>query len=187
MDREINVEMTPRVVRWALFYRLRIVFFIMAIMLLALAWSSIIQARYGISWEWDGYIVPILFILFFAWTIFSSYRNTMSQIRKMKTPVIHYRFTDEFLYVNSDLASGQNSWAVFKGLRRNAKIWKIVTMAGVALILPVEQLDDELKAFLTAKLPSLTKPIWKRPFTIIATVLLLLIFLMYFLQYFRRD
>ena len=186
MDRSIDVEMTSRLVWRGLFYQLRAVIFVMTLMLLATSWRIIMFVQHGLPSDihvsWETFLTPGLLLLFVGWAIFFSYRNTMSQIKKMKIPAIHYRFTDDYLYISSDLASGQNTWAVFKGLQKHSKIWRIVTQSGLSFILPVELLDEELKAFLTTKLHRPTKPIWKRPSTVIAALLILMILVMFFAQ-----
>jgi hypothetical protein len=138
--------------------------------------------RVGVRWIWGAYATPGIFILFIGWIVYYSYRHSLAQVRKMKTPVIHYRVTDEFLYVQSDLASGQNSWAIFKGLQKHAKLWRIITQQGASMILPVENLDDALKSFLSAKLSSVDKPFGSRFFVILGFWFLVFIVIMYFFK-----
>ena len=187
MNREIKVAMTPRLILWAVFYQLRPLLVILTLVLMALSWESAFQIHKGAAWTWQLFITPVFLIFFFAWLAFLSYRNTMVQIRKLKTPVIQFRFTDDFLYVKTDLSSGENSWAVFKGLQKHAKVWRIVLQSGTALILPAEGLDDELKAFLSGKLPSLKRAFWKGRMTLVAIWLVIFVLAMYFLKHFHHD
>lgn len=187
MNREVKVAMTSRLVLWAVFYQLRPLLVILILVMLALSGESILQIERGAPLSWQFFITPAFLIFFFAWLIFLSYRNTMAQIRKLKTPVIQFRFTDEFLYVKTDLSSGENAWALFKGLQKHAKVWRIVLQSGTALILPAEGLDDELKAFLSGKLPSLKRAFWKGRMTLVAIWLVIFVLAMYFLKHFHHD
>lgn len=181
MDRKIDVEMTSRLILWSIFYQMRFFLIIPSVMILVLIWSLVTQARLGVPFGWDFLITPLIFIGLFFWAPVSAYRRTMSQIKKMKTPVMHYHFTDESLNIDTDLSSGRNKWEVFKGLRKHGKIWSIVTQSGLSFTLPVEQLDGELRDFLASKLISLTKSFWKRTATSIFIWLLLSVIVFYFM------
>lgn len=185
MDRKIDVEMTSRLVAWTAFYQTRIFSFIPAIMIFALAWGIFMQARAGLSFQWNVLITPTIFIGFLIWVPVNSYRKSMARIKKMKTPFIHYHFTDENLNIDTDLSSGQNKWEIFKGLRKNKKVWRIVTQSGLSFVLPVEQLDEELKAFLSSKLIDLSKANFKKYLIVFGFWILFFVALMCYLKYFH--
>jgi hypothetical protein len=122
------------------------------IVLACIQFSIISQGNYQTMDVLLNFLPFLLVPVFFGAIFYSAYSKNMAMIRKMKTPDVKYRITDDWLYIDSDLSSGKNSWAVYKGLRKNAKIWRAITQAGASQILPVEQLDEELKAFLSEKL-----------------------------------
>jgi hypothetical protein len=187
MDRELTVNLTPRIIRWTIFYQLRPLLLIFGIMGLVVIWNFYMVFSHGspMASELLTQFLPyLLFPVFFGVIIYSSYRKNLALIAKMKTANIKYRITDDWLYVESDLGTGQNSWLLYKGLWKNAKVWRVVLNSGGAHVFPVEQLDEELKIFLSAKLPNKGRGAnWF--FRVLAGWLLVLIIILYFLKLFR--
>lgn len=185
MDREITVNLTPRLIRWTLFYQLRPLIAIFIIVTLGLSFDSFTAFSQKGILSMDAWIhfLPVLLIpAFFVFAFYSAYSKNLAQVRKMKTPTVKYRITDESFYVESDLTQGKTAWVAYKELRKNAKLWQVVVQGGSAHILPVELLDEELKSFLSAKLPKPSRT-WKRSsFTIFAIWLLLLVVVYFFFR-----
>jgi hypothetical protein len=160
MDREITVTLTPRLVRWTLAYQFQPLFFIFGFVFLALAFNLyLFISRGGVFTLTTGpaYTTSIFIPLVFSARLYSAYSKSMDQVNKLKSPLMKYRFMEEGLYIRSELGSVKTSWAHFKGLRKNAKLWRVIAPTGSTISLPVELLDEELKIFLSAKLPSQTK------------------------------
>jgi hypothetical protein len=154
MDREVTVNLTPQLLRLTIFYQARAILWFL---LLAFLW---VVANLGIFLSYGGVltgaayfsVLTVAIILaFIALKFYGSYAKGLSQIQKMKNPEMKYRFTDDWLYVDSELGSSKNSWPTVKGLRKNPKLWRLISQSNTSFSIPVEQLDGELKAFLTAK------------------------------------
>lgn len=185
MDREITVPLTPRLVRWTFFYQLRPVLFICFIWVVGSLWNIVFLLLHGIQLTWQEFtsLAPYLLIAFwFLWMLYASYKKNLAQIGKMKNPIVHYRLTDEYLYVQNDLSSGQTVWGAFKGLNKKPKIWFVMTDQGASHIFPVELLDDELKAFLETKLPKFKG---NRRLSMLVFWILLAVLILYFLHQMR--
>jgi len=90
--------------------------------------------------------------------LYSSYSKSLAQIQKMKIPEIKYRFTDDSVDIDSDLASTRHSWDAFKSLKKHPRLWRLVTKANTSFALPVELLDRPLKEFLTSKFSKIGNP-----------------------------
>jgi hypothetical protein len=106
----------------------------------------------------------------------------MAQLKRMKSPILKYRITDDGIYLRSELGSGKTPWSVFKGLRKNKKIWRVIAPSKSTISLPVELLDEELKAFLSSQLPSKTRGAWNWFSILLGLLLLILIFFLYFIK-----
>ena len=128
------------------------------------------------------YLSPVLMLLFLLFVLYSAYSRSTAMVRKMKSPHMKYRITDKWFYVESELSSGKNSWSVFKGLQKNARLWLIVIHSGAAFVIPAEFLDEKLKTFLSSKLP--TKPVnyLTKTFKIVALWLLAVIVVLYWIR-----
>jgi hypothetical protein len=160
MDREITVTLTPRLVRWTLIYQFQPLLLIFGFVFLALACNIyLFISRGGHLTPTTGvaYLASLCIPLFLCMRVYSAYSKSMAQMNKMKSPIMKYRFKDEGLYLQSEMGSGKTRWADFKGLRKNPKLWRVIAPNGTTISLPVEVLDEELKGFLSAKLPSKTK------------------------------
>ncbi len=184
MDREITVSLTPRLLRWTLFYQFRQIIFIFGIIffiLIIYIFNFISRGGVLIPETCISYSPILIGPLLIGFLLFSSYSKNLAQIQKMKSPSIKYRMTDEWLYVQSELGSGQNAWAAYKEIRKNAKLWRVVAQSGVSYIIPVELLDEELKTFLSAKLPKSPRDS-NRLFKTLAFWLLASVVVMYFLR-----
>lgn len=183
MDKEITVTLTPKLIRLTLFYQFRQNIIFIGFIILVLASTQFLAISHG-SFQPMAVLLnflPFLFILFFLGVIFySAYSKNIAMIRKMKSPDVKFRITDDWLYVDSDLTSGKNSWAVYKGLQKNKKIWRVITQTGASHVFPVEQMDEELKAFLSKKLPKPPRTLYGY-FKILIFGLLVFVVLMYFL------
>jgi|GEM_PF-3556171 len=156
MDREISVNLTPLLVRWTIYYQLRPLFLFLSAMFLLIAWNIWMVLSHGGVWSTEAWlsILPYFLIpVFLTVLLYRGYTKNLALIRKMKTPVMKYRFTDEWLYVESDLTTGKNAWSLYRGLLKHKKIWRLLTHPGAAHVFPTELLDSELKAFLTSKVP----------------------------------
>jgi hypothetical protein len=154
VDREVTVTLTPQLLRLTLFYQARAALWFL---LLAFLW---ILANLGIYLAYGGVltgaayfsVLPVaLILIFLCLRFYGSYARGLAQIQKMKNPEMKYRFTDDWLYVDSELGSSKNSWQAVKGLRKNTKLWRLVSQSNASFALPVEQLDEDLKTFLTSK------------------------------------
>jgi hypothetical protein len=154
MDREIIVSLTPKIIRKSFFYQFRGNLFIAGIILLFILSVIVHLKSIGSNINWGNYSILAVFSILICAVPYRVYRRFMNQIRKMNSPLVRYRITDDRFYVESDLASGQNSWAVFKDLQKYPKIWLLVTQGGSSFILPAELLDEELKQFLSDKVLS---------------------------------
>ena len=188
MDRQINVTLTPGLIRWTLYYQLQflIILFGFGFLLVAYNLYHFISRGGVVGTEMLLSFLPYLAVpLFFGILLYSAYSKNIALIKKMKTPVVKYRITDEWLHVESDLASGQNSWVVFRGLQKNAKLWRLITQSGAAFIFPVELLDEELKAFLSAKVPKSSRPL-NRVLVFVAFWALLTFFFFWFFKSMRH-
>jgi hypothetical protein len=160
MDREITVTLTPQLVRWTLIYQFQPLLFIFGFVFLALACNIyLFISRGGHLTPTTGfaYLASLFIPLFLCRRLYSAYSKSMAQMNQMKSPIMQYRLTDEGLYLRSELGSGKTRWADFRGLRKNPKLWRVIAPSGATISLPVELLDEELKAFLSAKVPSKTK------------------------------
>ncbi len=185
MDREITVTLTPRLVKWTLYYQFRPLIFIVIFVFLALISNIYIFISRGGVPDWKTYLsyLPAVAIpLFLCFLLYSAYSKSLTQIKKLKSPVMKYRMTDEGLVIQSELGSVKNPWAIFKGLRKNGKLWRIISPTGATISIPVDFLDEKAKAFLSSKLSSITVPFWNRFPVILGFLLLVLIILMYFFK-----
>jgi membrane protein implicated in regulation of membrane protease activity len=182
MDLKMTVTLTPRVLRWAIFYQLRHLIILIGSITLALIGAVAFMARRGADLPTTAYALPIflLFLLFFAF--YSSYSRSMAVVRKMKSPRMKYRITDKYFYVETDLSSGKNSWSVFKGLQKNGRLWLVVIHSGAAFLIPTEFLDEKLKAFLSSKLPSTPVSYLIHTFKWLAFYLLAVIVIVFFVK-----
>ncbi len=154
MDREISVHLNAGLFRLAFLYRIKsiIIGFAFPILGAAAILLHLITSGPLIPRDYFGKIMPIVLILLWCWFIFYNlYHKNMVMIQKMKEPLIKYRFTDEWFYVNSELGSEQNPWNVIKRIQKDTKLWRLIYGSEKAYVIPTELLDDELKYFLTEK------------------------------------
>jgi hypothetical protein len=185
MDREITVNLTPKLMRWTLYYQFRPLIFIIVFVFLALISNVYLFVSRGGVFTWKTCLayMPALFIfLFICSLLYSAYSKSLAQIKKLKSPVMKYRMMDDGLVVQSELGSGKNLWAAFKGLRKNGKLWRVIAPTGATISIPVEYLDDKAKDFLSSKLSSTTARPRSRFPLILGFLLLLFIILMYFFK-----
>ncbi len=183
LDREITVTLTPKIIRLTIYYQfLKYIYFI-GFAFLALTCAEFFIVSQGHFQTMDVLLnfLPFLVVpVFFGFVFYSAYSKNMAMIRKMKTPDIKFRITDDWLYIDSDLTSGKNSWAIYKGLQKNKKIWRVITQTGASHVFPVEQLDEEMKSFLSKKLPKPPRTLYGY-FKILIFWLFVFVVLMYFL------
>jgi len=179
MDREITVTLTPQLLRLTIFYQAR------AILLFFLLFFLWILANLVIFWVFGGVltgaayfsVLPVaLILIFLCLRFYGSYTRSMAQIQKMKNPEMKYRFTDDWLYVDSELSSSKNSWEMVKGLRKNPKLWRLITQSNASLAIPIEQLDEDLKVFLSSKL---SKKPGKNPVLVLVIWLVVFVLVLY--------
>jgi hypothetical protein len=157
MDREITVAMTPQLLMLTIFYQSRVILLICAFSFfwvfinlgLFVAHGGVLTAAAFIS---D--LPPAIIFLVVCFILYSSYSKSLAQIQKMKNPEIKYRFTDDSVYIESDLASAPHAWDAFKGLKKHPRLWRLITKANTSFALPVELLDRDLKTFLSSKFPN---------------------------------
>jgi hypothetical protein len=187
MNRELNINLTPGLVRKSIFYQFRNLLIALVFLIISISISVVFQISHAKQIDWINLLIPILpvFALLVILPIMA-YQKTMNQIRKMNSSVVNYRITDDWLYVQSELASGQNSWEVFKKIRKYPKIWHLVLQSGGVLIFPVEQLDEELKRFLLEKLPS-ESAFSNQTFKVLVGWLMAFVIVMYFARQFNRP
>ena len=157
MDRKIKVELTPDLIRWLLFYQFLPLLALSALLTLFCVGQCGLMLSAGRGWDprWAvGFLWPGFFVVFVLGLAVWSYFKTLAQIRKMKSSTVRYRVTDRWLYASTPLASGRNDWAVFKGLRRHSRMWRVLTPQNASFIFPAECLDEKLRKFLSDKLPA---------------------------------
>jgi hypothetical protein len=185
MDREITVTLTPRLVRWTLYYQFRPLIFIFIFIFLALISNVYIFISRGGLFTWKtclAYMPAVLIPLFLCTLLYSAYSKSLAQIKKLKSPVMKYRITDDFMQVQSELGSVKNPWSVYKGLRKNEKLWRVISPTGATISLPADILDDKMNALLSTKLSSKAAGAGSRFPLILGVLLLLFIILMYFFK-----
>lgn len=190
MGREFTVALTLSLIRLTIYYQLRKLLLLSGFILLI--WPCVLYfviTHNGINnlgfWTtYFSFFIPLFFPIFFGYVFYTTYSKSMSTIRKMKMPVMKFRFTDDWLYVESDLTSGQNAWALYKGIRKYKKLWLLITPSGASHAFPVELLDGELKAFLSSKLPKLTLT-WMGYLKWIAFLLMVFLVFCYFLNFYK--
>jgi hypothetical protein len=190
MDKEITVVLTPKLIRMSLYYRLRVagLYFlsIFSIIILFLISTAVSYGRPPVLLWFNqcAYLLLILVFLFFIY--FSAYRKGIALIKKMKNPAIKYRFTDERLYSNSDISTSDCAWSLFDSLWKYKKIWQLKLHSNAYLVFPADQLDDEMKALLTAKVPK-PKITFRRIFLILFYLFILAcLFCSYFRGFFEK-
>ena len=182
MDREITVTLSPRVLRWAVFYQLRSLIILFGSIALALIGAAAFMGQHEADPPNTVYVLPVFMLFFLLFVFYLTYSRSMAIVRKLGNPDRKYRITDEYLYVESDLSSGKSSWTIFKGLKKNAKLWRVVIPSGAVFVIPAECLDEELKAFLSAKLPSKPFEYLNSTFMSLVFYLILVFLLMYWLR-----
>lgn len=185
MDREITVTLTPKLMRWTLYYQFRPLILIIIFVFLALISNVYLFVSRGglFTWKvWLAYMPAVIIPLFLCSLIYSAYSKSLAQIKKVKSPLMKYRMTDDFMQVQSELGSAKNPWEAFKGLRKNGKLWRVIAPTGATISIPVEFLDDKAKDFLSSKLSSKTVRPGSRFPLIFGFLLLLLIILIYFFK-----
>lgn len=188
MDREINVTLTPSLIRWAVYYQLKPILLVWGLILMILGWNSIQSLLHpsNAGLPLNLTLVPLgLFLFFIGFVVITAYQKNMVLIRKMKSPVVKYNLTDLWLYQESELSTGKTAWTAFKHLSKDGKIWRIVSQSGTSLVFPVEALDVELREFLISKLPA-APGLRARPMTLIAAVMLILVMVIYLYQHLSR-
>ena len=185
MDREISVTLTPKLVRWTLYYQFRPLIFIFIFVFLALISNVYIFISQGGVFTWKtclAYMPAIVIPLFLCSLLYSAYSKSLAQIKKLRSPVMKYRMTDDFMQVQSEVGSAKNPWSVFKGLRKNGKLWRVISPTGATISIPTDFLDEKAKDFLSSKLSSKTARVWSRFPLILGFLILLFIILMYFFK-----
>ncbi len=184
MDRDINVTLTPRLIRWEVYYQLKPILLVWGVVLFLLGWNGLSTLAHRSHADLPIYITLgpfLLFGVFIGFIVVSAYQKNMAMIRKMKSPTVKYNLTDLWLYQESELSTGKTAWTAFKHLKKDGKIWRIVAQSGTSLVLPVEALDGELKEFLSSKLP--TAPGFQAgPMTLIALLMVIAVMVAYLYQ-----
>lgn len=156
MDREITVPFTPKLIRMSMFARSKGLFIYCGLLFavfglyafFVLSCYDHVSASWWLS-QWVVLCIPgLLFVIYY-----SAYRKGMAMIKTMKNPEVKYRFTDERLHAESDISTSDNAWSVFESLHKDKRVWQLKMRVNAFLVFPVDQLDDELKDFLSSKVP----------------------------------
>lgn len=153
MDREITVALTPRVVGKSAYYQCRNLFVLSGLLLLLNLYTAYLEYSHTGRIYWRSHWLLFVFVVYAIVLAVAIYLKTMGRIRETKTQIVRYRIKDDGFYIQTDIASGRNSWDSFKGGRKYRDIWHLVPQSGNVFILPVEQLDEELKTFILNKVP----------------------------------
>ncbi len=96
-------------------------------------------------------------LLIFACAMFFGYfrlRNiSMTRFRKMESPTATFRFTDHGISIVADTGKSEVAWKLVEKVIQAQNVW-IILVAGGGITLPVEALDDELRAYILERAAS---------------------------------
>lgn len=109
--------------------------------------------KYGISWIDTAVASVCLFGLFF---LFFLYRNLVSQslsrLRKMKSPVGEFILTEENFTVSTELGSSTLPWSSVESLAEHNGFWLLYMSPTSALTLPTVGIDTAVLNFVREKM-----------------------------------
>lgn len=105
----------------------------------------------------SSFTVMFGFLFFFGLATFvfgylAIVRRSMEQYRKMRSPQVTFRFSDETIYTKSDLGVSEMPWGTIDKLWKSSHVWLLMVTKVNYITLPADALDEELKQLISTKL-----------------------------------
>ena len=164
-NREISIRYTPQLVKtavrcfwfryvgWPTFISCCLVFaaFIYFLISRERSWP---YSHWGPTWYLAVMILLglVLFLcVVFITACFRSLKEALDELKKRKSAVVVWRFDEDHIRTRSDLAEAEISWKLIEKVWLFPEVWLLFFSKDNYMTLPVQDIDDELRQFITAR------------------------------------
>lgn len=104
------------------------------------------------SWVMGVLAAALVFPGIFLATIYLAHlRNTVGRFRQMRVPEATLAYDEEKFTFTSDLGSATMPWSAIREVWRYPKFWLILYSPSQFSTLPLDDLDEETRTFITRK------------------------------------
>lgn len=98
--------------------------------------------------------LALIFLFIAVATFFVNRRRSLSIFREMESPTASWRFTEENIAVESDVAKAEYKWNIVKKLWRFDDVWLLLYANQTYSTLPIADVPEEVKDFIVRKVRS---------------------------------
>ncbi len=111
--------------------------------LIGLSFTAMRPVALAVCWSLYAVLVVVSLASYFKYV-----RNAMRAQSKFENHSVTYRFSNRGVSVSSELGSTELKWRAFEKLWKRSDLWFLFLDKNQFLVLPADQLDEDLRAFI---------------------------------------